>query len=618
MGQITKACAYANNEIALVAWSLDGPIENCVGFELTRIDIDSGEEIPVAAWVPFEGQHNPDWLPQTTSVWPAQKLMWRDLTVRKRRLDTARRPGNIHVKYRVRPVGLAAPGLPPVTNVPEKTYEGPVIPLAYLDDAVESNVAYVTMEHGNVRAAFTNGILSAQWLERALKADGKNVKELAVMLMTPGNPLREYLTGDVLGLLREFLERDDDELVRLALYELADPELLDVLRQRHKRIRLILSNTSKNDAGEWDNENSAFREELSNLIHKNKTDRMFNNGHIGHNKFAIYGGGEIMTGSTNWTWSGLSAQSNNAVIIQSEKLADAYASYWDRLKEDSADFAVPDPMSASTTNKQGPKLREANKQSVEVDLDDGTRITFWASPNTHKTTKDPDVRPPDLVDLLSRMQKAKEAILFAVFLPSQSGKTGVVGDAVAIGTDDPSVLVYGSVSDPTAMPNYVPKKKKADDAGDGEEENGSSPATYDAKNVHVVHAAALVEGDLVGDFEKEILKPIGAHAIIHDKIVVVDPLSDDGFVAMGSHNLGYKASYENDENLLIISNNKALVQAYAVHVLDLYDHYRFRAALLDMKKKGMTPKEGFLVPDDSWLEKWLGHKGDLSRYLTSQ
>src|SRR5438105_567551 len=173
MGQITSARAYANNEIAIVAWSLDGPIADCVGFELTRIDTDSNEEIPVAAWVPFEGQHNTKWLPQTTGVWPVQKLMWRDLTVRKRRSDTERRPGNIHLKYRVRPLGRAASGLPPVTNAPAKTYDGPVIPLGYLGDAVESNEIFVTMEHGSARAAFTNGILSAQFLRHALESGGE-------------------------------------------------------------------------------------------------------------------------------------------------------------------------------------------------------------------------------------------------------------------------------------------------------------------------------------------------------------------------------------------------------------------------------------------------------------
>ena len=623
MGQITSARAYANNEIAIVAWSLDGPIADCVGFELTRIDTDSNEEIPVAAWVPFEGQHNTKWLPQTTGVWPVQKLMWRDLTVRKRRSDTERRPGNIHLKYRVRPLGRAASGLPPVTNAPAKTYDGPVIPLGYLGDAVESNEIFVTMEHGSARAAFTNGILSAQFLRHALEAGGETLSSPVIVkhIKKPGDALREYLAGDVLGLLREFLDREGDAELKFALYELEDHELQEAIKARKDVVRLILSNTSKDDDGNWDAENSPFRTALTDLLGDRKIDRMFNNGHIGHNKFAVYAATEVMTGSTNWTSNGLCAQSNNALIVKSDELANAYIDYWNRLKEDTRDFDVPDPMSASTTNKQGPELRKANMTPVEVDLDDGTHLTFWASPNTHRTTKDPNVRPPDLVDLQTRMQLAKEAILFAVFLPSQSGKSGVVGDAVEIGTNDPLVLVYGAVSDPTAMPNYVPKKKSggqsdespSDDSGS---DSGSNPATFDHDNVHVVRAAALFQDDLVGDFEREVLKPQGAHAIIHDKIVVVDPLSDDGFVAMGSHNLGYKASYENDENLLIISKNKSLVQAYAVHVLDLYDHYRFRAALLDMKNKGKTPRDGFLVADDHWLKAWLEHKGDLSRYLS--
>ena len=123
------------------------------------------------------------------------------------------------------------------------------------------------------------------------------------------------------------------------------------------------------------------------------------------------------------------------------------------------------------------------------------------------------------------------------------GSNRIIGEAVSIGKNNASILVYGSVSDPMAMPNYVPPKQGAP-AGD----KTPQLATYDVGNVHVVRASALGVEDIVGDFEKELLT-VG-QAIIHDKIVVVDPLSEDGFVAMGSHNLGYKASYQNDENLL--------------------------------------------------------------------
>ena len=62
-----------------------------------------------------------------------------------------------------------------------------------------------------------------------------------------------------------------------------------------------------------------------------------------------------------------------------------------------------------------------------------------------------------------------------------------------------------------------------------------------------------------------------------------------------SHNLGYRASYCNDDNLLIVRGNRALAIAYAVHVLDLYDHYVFRARLqqdLRASKTAISPLIG--------------------------
>ncbi|WP_247510571.1 phospholipase D-like domain-containing protein [Bradyrhizobium sp. 157] len=113
-------------------------------------------------------------------------------------------------------------------------------------------------------------------------------------------------------------------------------------------------------------------------------------------------------------------------------------------------------------------------------------------------------------------------------------------------------------------------------------------------------------------------------AIIHDKILVIDPLDPDNcVVAFGSHNLGYKASYSNDENLTIVRGHQALAEAYAVHVLDVYDHYRFRAVEAEVnagkKGKSKTGKEkqgwvGFLDTTDAWQQR-SSHR--LSRYFTA-
>jgi hypothetical protein len=74
----------------------------------------------------------------------------------------------------------------------------------------------------------------------------------------------------------------------------------------------------------------------------------------------------------------------------------------------------------------------------------------------------------------------------------------------------------------------------------------------------------------------ELLKDPSGHAIIHDKIVVIEPFSPNPAVITGSHNLGYRASYMNDENRLIFQGNRRVAEAYAAHVLEIYDHYRFR------------------------------------------
>jgi len=637
MSTIVSATAFANNEIALIAWTLKVAIPDCMGFEVTRIYTDTGEERVLPAWVPFEGQKNPDWKPQTTSIWPIQKLYWSDLTVRKRRDQTTLRPSDVTVKYRIRPMVPAAPGLDPVpaANVPPKTYEGDPFPLCYFDEGRETNEVLITAKHGDIQSAFTNGILSAQWLKYALEANGEvlNKETLVAHMQKEGDPIREYLTGDVLGLLRQLVDRAEKEKgarVRLALYELTDPELESVLIKNAAKVDIILSNTGKGSGANagWDGENSPIRKTLHKTPGMHITDRMFNNGRIGHNKFAIYVGADgkckaVLTGSTNWTYTGLCGQSNNAMLVESPELARLYSAYWNRLLKDTKNFVKPKALAGGltgpTSNAQGPDIRTVNsKPPTDVKLQDATLINLWCSPNTKATTKGADT-PPDLAAVYSLMRKASKVILFAVFLPSRSGKSSIIEEAINIGANDHSVLVYGAISDPTAMPNYVaPPPKKPGEKATPSSKKIPSPAIYDKDNVHVVRAAAITKDDIVGQFEAEVLT-VG-QAIIHDKIVVVDPLSPDGFIAMGSHNVGFKASYENDENLLIIRNNPSLVRAYAVHVIDVYEHYRFRARRTEfvLRNKGKDIFDGFLSRDSKWLHDWMvTDKGALAEYLSS-
>ena len=103
------------------------------------------------------------------------------------------------------------------------------------------------------------------------------------------------------------------------------------------------------------------------------------------------------------------------------------------------------------------------------------------------------------------------------------------------------------------------------------------------------------------------------HAVVHDKLVVIDPMSDNATVITGSHNLGYKASYENDENMVIVEGDKAFARAYAVHLLDVFDHYKFRAW---RRTIGTNPNDYGINIDDEWLRPYAeGKKGALARYF---
>jgi phosphatidylserine/phosphatidylglycerophosphate/cardiolipin synthase-like enzyme len=624
---IARARAYCNNEVGYLAWEVEGDDPDFYGFEIARIYLDDGEDHKkgerrvLPAWVPFKGQKNRSWHEQDTSVWPIQSLFWRDLTLRQRRDSLRVRSlgeDGVRIRYEVRAVGKRRAGLPDVPEPAKQTYEGDPVPLSYYTDAITTNELLVTDRYGAIQAAFTNGILSSQWLSRQIDAvldrDTKRarakaaaaddapaeeeglakgrLKALKIEIANSASPIRRYLTGDVLGFLKTLLDRAQNEggQVLLALYELTDEELVEALIAAKAHVRLILSNTSlasdpsvpkgQKAAKIWDVENAPARKRLADEG-VDIQNRMFNNGHIGHNKFAVYldkGGAPraVLSGSTNWTPNGLCAQSNNAILITDDAVAAAYAAAWQRLYDDK--LAEPNEPGAGTDNKQGQALRQANMTPADAAIKgkkgQAASVRIWQSPNTKAATKG-KATPPDLDDAFKLIRQAKQAIFFLVFQPSLQGHGSVVEEAVKLGQANGGLLVIGAVSDPSVLPNYIPPVRAKQ--GEPKPPKPKEPHKFESgDNLSVVQADALFKGDLLGDFEAE-LKSAG-HAIIHDKIVVIDPLLDSCAVITGSHNLGLKASYENDENMLIVKGNKPLAEAYMVHVLDVYDHYWWRAS----------------------------------------
>jgi hypothetical protein len=458
MSAITAARAFANNQVAFVAWHVEDPIPGCLGFEVTRVYSDGRERI-LAAWAPFKGQSNPDFNAQDTSVWPIQKFCWRDLTVRQGRDGTTVREGEVELRYRIRPLVKQTAGLESVPVVLKKDYEGDPLPLSFFDEGFTTDPVKVTKHFGEFESTFTNGILSNQGLSKRLdELAGKKLKPneqsalLSQHMAELTDPLRERLAGDVLPLLRGLFTQAEEigGTLCFALYELTDKELVSLLIEHLARVEVILCTAGSNsDDTIWDTTNVNSRKALIDAgvtVHH----RLFNtSARIGHNKFGVLRDANakpvaVLTGSTNWTATGMCGQSNNASFITQASVAAQFQAQWDALLADTNQLAVQgDATTFSLPNKnvQGPVLRKLNGTALPATELGTGKAALWFSPNTKGTSKGV-ATPPDLEVLYSLMRKANNAILFACFQPSGQGKNSIIAEAIEIGLKDRSLLVF--------------------------------------------------------------------------------------------------------------------------------------------------------------------------------
>ena len=72
-----KALAFANDDIAVVAWTFGGKLPNCLGFAIYRIDVRAGTETCLPAMATFSGQQATPG--RTTAEDPVQKFFWKDV-----------------------------------------------------------------------------------------------------------------------------------------------------------------------------------------------------------------------------------------------------------------------------------------------------------------------------------------------------------------------------------------------------------------------------------------------------------------------------------------------------------------------------------------------------------
>ncbi len=567
-----KALAIANNDLVYLWWTYPEKIPDCLGFSIRRI-VKGKAAVALPAFVGFDPPKKGDDKARkrsNTDYWPIQSYQWKDLFV----------PEETDVAY----------DIVPVTGTPNEK-------LTDMDGlTIRTNVTKATDTIGDHRVVFNRGIISTQSLADKLpkgKTGSPSTAALRKHIGIPGDKIRSGLAGEAIGALTRLLERakKEDGKCYCALYELTDEELINALKKSKGRVEVILSNadSSEKEDGKtkkvYDGTNAETREELRTVLGDALHDRLLAKGnYIGHNKFVVYvnkagTAKAVLTGSTNWTPTGLCAQSNNILIMEDDAIAARYLDYWNRLIEDNAEQCA----SFRETNAKTPK-------ELSLGAKEGGACV-WFSPNTERRTKPAKnpPSPPDMADVFQAISDAKHGVLFLLF---SAGAPSILQQLTAVSQqradEHKPLFVRGAVSDAKTAGQFITRVY--------------NDSLLKAPNRLITGIAGIP--DQFSYWEKELAK-LG-HAVIHDKIVVIDPFSDKCVVVTGSHNLGYKASYSNDENLCIIRGNRAIAEAYTAHVLDVVNHYNWRNKLTEDKKKRKTITSFTdLKETDKWQNKYF-------------
>lgn len=537
-----KVRIHHNGDDVFVAWKPDGFIAGCRGFALLRRR--NGVEEVVSTWVGFEDDKWVDGERRASTNWPIQKYQWTDYMAK---------PGD-RLAYRV----LAMVGPDKANLTPDQASASDWTPEITLTHTMSAGIEVV----------FNRGIVAAQWVSRRLGTTDHKLQnaKLEEVIATPGDPFREYLSGPLGERLFALLETaaKKRQHVYAVLYELDDPQLIAALAKLGMRAHVVLANGSVKKKGE--DQNEAARKELRGKVDLHN--RMTSPRALGHNKFLVVcDRGQkprwVWTGSQNWTETGLCTQANNSVLIDDPQLAQEYRDQWDLLRD--AGDATPQT------------LRDSNSQPRDHAVG-SAQARLWFTPTAGRV---------DLADAQQIIKGAKRAVLFLMFNPGpRETLLNTIIELSRAGGTASRLYIRGVVNqDPstTKTPVELFDQRNRDKADYG-----------------VVLPAAIDEPTKF--FTNELKKLDRAFAMVHSKVIIVDPIGPKPVVLTGSHNLGPKASGTNDENLLMIRDAPEVAGAYATNIMAVYNQYRWR-----YRRKFQAPSRRWkgLVDTDTWQQSYL-------------
>ena len=330
-----------------------------------------------------------------------------------------------------------------------------------------------------------------------------------------------------------------------ALADVDDPELTSAIKSLGDNVRLILAPTptlrGRNKGSQGGSRAKLGRELRAASVHVYHQDRTAG---AARSNFVVscdrWGTPlSVWTGSAAWTTRALCLHSNNGIFVESVPLARIYLDRWyDLLDGPTARLAR-----SARTGTAPAHIRER-----------GMSITVWNTPTRGNG---------DLRDATRLIRGARQGVLFLT--NGRRAVETVMEETLRLSLDNDLFiegLSWSARGRSGARPKY---------------------AYYVNGKRTVLSQPHYGEG-------------------IDSTIVLVDPFGPHPVVMTGSHDISLDTSARIDSDLLVIENVPSLAAEYAVHLIGMFDHFRWRASVA--AAPGRSVAVG-LQPTDAWQQRYF-------------
>lgn len=348
--------------------------------------------------------------------------------------------------------------------------------------------------------------------------------------------------------------------LRIAAYEFNYPAFLDVVKEALDRgvdIRIIYD--ARQDNPRLANQQAVAAAGLDAVCHERTQPKSY----ISHNKFIVKLEDNlpqsVWTGGTNFSEGGIFGHSNVAHVVEDPAIAASFLDYWNAL--------ALDPSSAPLKSSV-----EAFSPLPPGELPAGTTVLFSPRKNLDALNWYADLA-----------LKAKDGV-FMTF---------------AFGMNDVFDHVFRNGQAPLRM---ALMEKKTRSMREGPEKDAAERSIQLLRNMpeNVFAVGDFIRTNAIDGWVQEKLSGLNSHVrYIHNKFMLLDPLTEDPIVVAGSANFSDASTRRNDENMLVIRGETRVADIYLGEFMRLYSHHAFRESL-QWRDPDDPPKP--LRTDDWWRD----------------